>query len=460
MNLTATSSQASKSAKGPQEKILRACVVQGGKVIEEQRLGRRESLTIGTHPKNTFVISGADMPRSHQLFVSKGGQYELVVSDAMKGRVSVERGEAADLSQLKSGGQLAQKGEFYHMPLSDGHRGKVVIGDTTLIFQFVVPPPVAVNPQLPASLKSSLKDRVDWPYAIALAIALVVELPLVVYFQYAPQPEPRTLENIGSRWAELIAPEMKKQEAPKPPEQKGDQPKTADGPKEKVAKKEDEPKDAAPEERAKERAQRRTKVRESVAGKGVLALFGTKGEGGASGAIADVFKEGGGITGDLDSAFDGISGVGVATSSGAKSSRGGGSGEAASIGGLATSGGGKVATGEKTQTKVAAVKTQAPQVDGSLDSAAIAKVVRRRIRSLQDCYERELKRDPSLSGKIEVEFTIGEDGRIEEAAISNNAMGSDAVGSCIVSRVRRWRFPAPDGGSVTVNYPFIFTPSS
>ncbi|MEL6544217.1 MAG: AgmX/PglI C-terminal domain-containing protein, partial [Myxococcota bacterium] len=432
----------------------------GPKVIEEQRLGRRESLTIGTHPKNTFVINGANMPRSHQLFVSKGGQYELVVSDIMKGRVSVDRNDAADMEQLKSSGQLAKKGEFYHMALSDGHRGKVVIGDTTLIFQFVVPPPVAVNPQLPASLKSSIKDRVDWPYAMALALALIVELPLVIWFQYAPQPEPRTLETIGERWAELIAPEIKT-EKPKPPEQKGPE-NDAKGPKEKVAKKDDEPKDEAPDdqEKAQAKQQRRKEVRDSVAGKGVLALFGTKGKGGASGAIADVFAEGGGITGDLDSAFDGISGVGVATSKGAKSSRGGGSGEAASIGGLATSGGGKVATGEKKQTKVAAIKTAAPEVDGSLDSAAIAKVVRRRIRSLQDCYEKELKRDPSLAGKIEVEFTIGEDGRIEEAGVSNNTMGSDAVGSCIVSRVRRWRFPTPDGGSVTVNYPFIFTPSS
>ncbi len=98
-------------------------MVQGGKVIEEQRLGRRESLTIGTHPKNTFVISGASIPRSHQLFVSKNGKYELVVSDAMQGRVSIDRSDAMDLKQLKGGGLLAKKVDFYHMPLSYDHRG-------------------------------------------------------------------------------------------------------------------------------------------------------------------------------------------------------------------------------------------------------------------------------------------------------------------------------------------------
>lgn len=458
--MTATSRPARGGSKqGSGEKILRACVVQGGKVIEEQRLGRRESLTIGTHPKNTFVISGANIPRSHQLFVSKSGKYELVVSDVMKGRVSIDRSDAADLDQLKGSGQLAKKGDHYHMALTDGHRGKVVIGDTTLIFQFVVPPPAAIAPQLPASLKTNLKDRVDWPYATALALALIVELPMLIYFQYAPQPEAKTFEDIGDRWAATIAPDIKKKEPVKPPQQKNqDGPKT--GKKEKVAKKDDDPKkDAAPEERAKKQAARRKAVREKIAGKGMLAIFGTKGSGGAGGAVADVFGKGG-ITSDLDSAFEGISGVGIAKGGNTKSSRGGGSGEAASIGGLATSGGGKVSTGTKKAAKVAAVKTEAPEVDGSLDSAQIASVVRRRIKSLQDCYERELKRDGSLSGKIEVEFTIGESGRIDEARVSNNEMGSKAVGACLVSRVRRWRFPAPDGGSVTVNFPFIFTPSS
>lgn len=458
--MTATSRSAPRGAKqGSGEKILRACVVQGGKVIEEQRLGRRESLTIGTHPKNTFVLSGANIPRSHQLFISKSGKYELVVNDGMKGRVSVDRSDAADLDQLKTSGQLAKKGDYYHMPLSDGHRGKVVIGDTTLIFQFVVPPPAAVVPKLPASLKTNFKDRVDWPYAMSLAVALVIHLPLVIYFQYAPRPEPKTFEDIGDRWAATIAPDIKKKDTPKPPKSKdADGPKTAK--KEKVAKKDDDPKkDAAPEERAKKQAARRKAVREKIAGKGMLAIFGTKGSGGATGAVADVFGKGG-ITSDLDSAFEGISGVGIAKGGNTKSSRGGGSGEAASIGGLATSGGGKVSTGQKKAAKVAAVKTEAPEVDGSLDSAQIASVVRRRIKSLQDCYERELKRDGSLSGKIEVEFTIGESGRVDEARVSNNEMGSKAVGSCLVSRVRRWKFPTPDGGSVTVNFPFIFTPSS
>jgi TonB family protein len=81
------------------------------------------------------------------------------------------------------------------------------------------------------------------------------------------------------------------------------------------------------------------------------------------------------------------------------------------------------------------------------------------MRMVQDCYERELKRDPQLAGKVEIEFTIGADGSVEDARVAQNRMGSGEVGNCIVGRILRWKFPKPSGGSVTVNFPFIFTPA-
>ena len=96
-------------------------------------------------------------------------------------------------------------------------------------------------------------------------------------------------------------------------------------------------------------------------------------------------------------------------------------------------------------------------VDGSLDSGSIAKVVQKRMKSIQGCYNKELKRDPSLKGKVEIEFTIGENGRIEEALTVGNTMGNKTVANCILRMLKRWKFPKPDGGSVTVVFPFIFS---
>ena len=68
--------------------------------------------------------------------------------------------------------------------------------------------------------------------------------------------------------------------------------------------------------------------------------------------------------------------------------------------------------------------------------------------------QRGLARDPELSGRFMLEFTIGSDGRVTDARLPTNELGED-VGTCIVGAVRRWRFDAPDGGEVTVRRPYI-----
>jgi TonB family protein len=441
--------------RGPQAqvKILRACVVQGGKVIEEQRLRRREPLSIGTGPRNTFVIAESSLPKSHQLFTVKSGQYVLNLTGGMRGRLSIDN-KPVDFSTLKSQGVLSKKGDFFNLKLEESYRGKVIIGDVTIIFQFVVPPPVPKKPQLPAAARGSLLKSIDWPFAAAIAVIFVLEAPFITYFHFAPRPKALTLEAMSDRWAKLIVPERKNEPPKKPDKAKGKGEAVA---KRKVGKKKEAgQKDAA--SKAKAKAARVAKIRKSIEGRGMLAILGTTGAGAATGAVADVFGDGG-LGGDLDSAFDGISGVGVA-SGGARSTRGGGAGQAASIGGLATAGGGRVGLGGKREARVGSVTTEAPEVDGALDSSAIARVVRRGQKAVQLCYERELKRDPGLSGKIEIEIEIGEDGRVSSATVASNRLGSDAVGDCIVGRVRRWRFPQPDNGSVFVTLPFIFTPSS
>jgi hypothetical protein len=67
------------------QKVLRACVVQRGRVIEEKRLEEREALSLGQAARNTFSISDAGLPASHTLFSTKAGYYELVFDEGMKG---------------------------------------------------------------------------------------------------------------------------------------------------------------------------------------------------------------------------------------------------------------------------------------------------------------------------------------------------------------------------------------
>jgi hypothetical protein len=99
---------------------------------------------------------------------------------------------------------------------------------------------------------------------------------------------------------------------------------------------------------------------------------------------------------------------------------------------------------------------QTADVDGALDKAVIARVVRAQSNSVKACYERELTKNPNLAGRVLVRFTI--DGRGRSAVDDVEAApGLEALVPCLESRVQTWLFPAPAGGGVVhVSYPFVF----
>jgi TonB family protein len=137
-------------------------------------------------------------------------------------------------------------------------------------------------------------------------------------------------------------------------------------------------------------------------------------------------------------------------------------GDAAGIGSVQTSGAGEVKLGAKDEVKLGGrVQDEAPQVDTEdVDRAALARYVKARLKSIQGCYERELKRSPTLKGKVLVRFSILASGRTGEVEIEESTLGSEAVGSCIRTVIRGWVFPFKPEGDVSVAYPFVFSPAS
>jgi TonB family protein len=157
--------------------------------------------------------------------------------------------------------------------------------------------------------------------------------------------------------------------------------------------------------------------------------------------------------------------VGVATSDAIGQGlgrKGGGSGSVAGIGDLGTAGGGKVNLGSKGDVRVAGqVKDFAPEVESSkVDREALARYVKQRLKAIQNCYEKELKRNPSLRGKVVVRFSITPSGRSGDIEVEENTLGNDAVASCIRTVIRGWVFPFNPPNNVAVAYPFLFTPAS
>jgi hypothetical protein len=453
----------------PKPKILRIGIIQGGRIVEERLVRKRDDITIGQSAKNMFVVPSDALPRRWVLFQVAGNRYVAHFSDGMDARIAVGN-EIISLAQLKQTGKIQKRGVSWVLPLDERSRGKITLADMTILFQFVTPPPPQPRPQLPASVRGSITSNLDWFFTTIAAVSFLVHLIFVIYLRNVDWPRKPDIEAIPDRFVHMVQkkPEEKKPEQAKKVEEakKEDDKKPEKKAEEKKAapKKELTPEEKArlAEEKARQDAERRARLAEQVKSTGLLKLLGAKADGG--GSIADVLGKGD-VDRDQEKAFQGVGGVGVANNNdqlrGIKSG-GSGSGRVATVGGLR--GGGSIAgggTGEAAAEKRVSgvVKSEAPAVDGELDPAMVAKEVRSRLGAIKACYERALKRNPTLSGKVVIHWTITQAGTVSGVDVEQDTLGDAEVASCIKALVARWRFPAPAGGSVDVSFPFVFQAS-
>ena len=122
----------------------------------------------------------------------------------------------------------------------------------------------------------------------------------------------------------------------------------------------------------------------------------------------------------------------------------------------------KILVGKMRSAPKPNIKLQKPSIatgTGTLSLESIEKTIRRRQRALNSCYTVEFKKDHSLEGKIQIQFTIETSGQTSSAHVIQNTMKSDVVAKCIASQIKRWRFPKPSGGSISIQYPFVFRSS-
>jgi TonB family protein len=106
------------------------------------------------------------------------------------------------------------------------------------------------------------------------------------------------------------------------------------------------------------------------------------------------------------------------------------------------------------------VRAAPPTVSGLLSPEAIRRVVLRNLGQVNHCYEQGLATSPNIAGRVVVRFVIGGTGTVIGSNVADSSLPVPSVGECIANAVRRWQFPAPEGGGVvTVNYPFNLQPA-
>lgn len=438
-------------------KVLRIGIVQRGKIIDERELKKRETVSVGTEERASFTAVSDAMPKKFDLFDYDGRNYFLRFEPTMDGRIQLDGQKVLDFGRLREQGLVTKRTGVEAVPLNDASRGKVVIGDVTVLFQFKSPASAPVKPVLPADIRGTLLQNIDTQFAMIFVIVAILQISLVTYARSLPYVEPTSIEQVGKQFQRMIMPTREPQ-PPKPIEDRADD--KSDGANKKKTKAKKPAKKKSKKGKEASAKAKKDALKKKVAGKGLLKVLGANRTGNDS-ALNDVFSEGTGAIGDLGKAFDGIQGLDVAGEGGAAGTRGGGSGEGVGIGDLETEGGGQnVQAGVKRETRVSGrARVEAPSVDGDLSQAAISRVLSRQKKALRDCYERALKRDRSLKGKIVIRFEIMENGRTSNIEIDDQ-MGNSGVARCIRGRVKYWRFPKPAGGTVFVDVPLVFQPSA
>lgn len=468
--------QAVKTVQGP--KVLRIGVIQGGKIIEERIIRNRETVSVGTTEKNTFTIVAPNFPARFELFPMSGGTYKLNFIDGMEGRIAMPQG-VVSLDNLKQSGQAQRTNVGWQVTLNEQCRGKVTVGDVTFLFQFVAPPPPQPRPQLPAAIRAGWVKNIDWTYNACLSFFLVLAISAVAYVEYIYDPEIEDNFDLSSRVVTLVMPPSVPEP---PPEQRQDQ--NQDSNQQGQQSQQQAQAQQARQERHESAAQRQERQARSAesaarsADRAVdaanralenLARFqGLTGSLDTGRSAVDTLQNGALMNGSV-AALQNTGGIGANQASngvtlrGRSASAGGPSGNSLGRGGAIQSSGGNINAGGEVVVERRIVARadvgggSEEGGEGSLDASRVAAVLRRDIGGIRSCYERALRNNPTLSGRLTVRFTIGTSGRATSVSTSGLSSAPE-VGSCVASRVRALVFPTPDGGSVDFSFPFNFEP--
>jgi outer membrane biosynthesis protein TonB len=438
------------AATGP--KVLRIGLIQAGRVIEERIIKQRTSVTVGSNEQNLFVISEGDLPATFCLFELAGDHYNLNFTEGMRGRVALPSG-LAEIEELKGQARQLPDG-VYQVALSDDSRGKVVIGNTTFLFQFVSPPPLQPRPQLPVSVTRGAA-AVDWPTTVIAAFSFLIHFcaigaaysdwfdppvddeinvsALVETIKNLPAPPPvEEPEEAPQEAAEKPKAEAPKAEAPKPAEKAAP---TPSGAKEHVT---------------KAQAAAISQELESLEMATLAALSGV------GPATANVLRSGEVPTSALDAVAASEAGVSSSGATGLKLGGAGGTVRPGAVGGgLASIGatGKAAAAGSGTTTVVKGPKGSADIGDASVAGGTVSdaqRVVATMRAGFRACYRRGQDENPDIEGKIALSIQVGPTGQVTSVTATKTGNLPQSVLDCVKARANAANFAPPQGGGVAV----------
>ncbi|MBK8263657.1 MAG: AgmX/PglI C-terminal domain-containing protein [Nannocystis sp.] len=433
-------------------KALRAAVIVDEKLYDEVHHSAPEPVTVGSAIANQLLVFGAGVPRSHAIIDVEEGRYVLDLPDGVQGELTI-RGKKASVSRLRS----KQQGKSLRIRLDPSARGKLLLGETTLLFHFVDPALIEPRAPFPAELRPDLRRMFSSLDLAAIAAVCMVLGPLFLWS--ANKTIDVTIEpEIDERFLRVmsIPPKKKKEEEPEEEEEE----------KLLALEEEEKPKDKKEELKVEKVVEANKKFSaeavEKARGVGVLRALGTYG-GPGEGTVFDVIQSTEnnmgelfalGMTKTIDADSGDVSGF-VPGGSGISAV-----GAAVGTNGFDVSDDAPELEGlDKQERKIkSSVKASDADVLGDVDKRAVQATIRRRMSALQNCYNRALRTNPGISGKMTYTIAISVMGAVTSVRVDEDTVRDPSVTTCTTAKIKGWRFPTEGAEeSAEVTFTVVFS---
>ena len=427
-------------------------------------IGDKDDFTIGKRPDNDLTLFGQEYPKKHTLIARRNGFYHLRIPAFIEeGEVSVDD-SVLKLNDLIVHRLLPREKDSHVLRLLPNQKGYVTVGDVRIDFLFDRrETPRAVMPKFSGfswvnatakSLVSDLTFKFIFTFLLLLNAAI-----LYVFRDYEVTVEETVnVEKVQERFAKFLtksADEIYR-------EATATVTANMDG------------EEAADKDQAKKSEQRKNtsgRKRRSGSGRGnpaasagLLSLIGGTGSGSKTSSIVDAFVDKG-LIADLKD----IVGGGTNLKVGGKSTKDdidpldqligtGGSGGIDDF--LASMDNDVEEVTLRKQVRVnlskATSKSGSQEALGYRNEQSVMSVVNSRMGRITWLYEKYLKRQPGLAGKVTIEFTIAANGFVTSVKILESTVDHPKLENDLVGLVRRLKFePIPEGVTTFV-FPFHF----
>lgn len=110
-------------------------------------------------------------------------------------------------------------------------------------------------------------------------------------------------------------------------------------------------------------------------------------------------------------------------------------------------------------TTATTVGTKASPCSGSCEGTegtGFEAALRARAGQARACYNRGLRTNSELGGKMTVSLRVGPSGTACSATIVNDTVGDPGTSACVLDKFRSGTYPAPTGGCVGASVPLNF----